>query len=88
MSAPLKPFVNDTQAVTIAGDLSVENGLDAVTLSGSLEITRDKAGLAHAKELRTLLTAIVESLEGNASLPERVISNDDSPTYVSNSFGT
>jgi hypothetical protein len=88
MNAPLKPFANDTQAITLAGDLSVENGTDAVTLSGSLELTRDKVGLARAKELQTILAAIISSLEADTSLPASVDVKDEKPTYVPNPFGS
>lgn len=88
MSTTLKPFDNDSQAVVVAGDLSVENGTDVVTLSGSLEITKDKQGLARAKALQALLGGIVGVLESEPSLPEKLAREDNPPSYVSNPFGT
>jgi hypothetical protein len=49
----MKPFANDITSITV-GDLAAENGADAVTLSGSLEITRDKTGLKRAQTLKAL----------------------------------
>jgi O-succinylbenzoate synthase len=88
VNAPLKPFANETQSLILAGDLSVENGVDVVTLSGSLEITRDKVGLARAKELQAILAVIVSSLEADASLPAEITVKDEKPTYVPNPFGS
>ena len=48
--AIIKPFGDDSSSVGIGG-LTVENGLDRVVLYGSLEITRDRAGLGLAREL-------------------------------------
>ncbi len=43
----LTPFADDAVSIGI-GELTVENGTDQVSLHGSLDITRDKQGLAHA----------------------------------------
>lgn len=66
----MKPFADD-RASTSIGALSVENGSHAVTLSGSLEITRDKVGLKRAQALRALADALCQALEGT-DLPEKV----------------
>jgi hypothetical protein len=66
----MKPFADDS-AVDSIGDLSAENASDAVTLSGSVEITRDKAGLKRAQALKALADAICGELEG-ADLPDRL----------------
>ena len=52
MSTPtMKPYADDAASMTI-GDLTLENGRDCVAVGGSLDLTRDKAGLAHARALR------------------------------------
>jgi hypothetical protein len=66
----MKPFADDS-AVDSIGDLSAENASDAVTLSGSIEITRDKAGLKRAQSLKALVDAICGELEA-ADLPDRL----------------
>ena len=53
------------------GGLTVENGTEAIALYGQVDITRDRAGLARARELLGFLQAAVALLEGQV-LPERV----------------
>lgn len=73
-----KPFANDTDALNIAGDaINIVNGTTRVTLSGDLTITRDKAGLANALALYKALGAIVETLQGDASLPAKLPDESD-----------
>jgi len=66
----MKPFV-DASASTTIGELAAENGTGAVMLSGSLEITRDKAGLKRAHALKALADAICAELEAG-DLPDHV----------------
>ena len=66
----MKPFADDTASTTI-GELAAENGTGAVILSGSLEITRDKAGLKRAHALKALADAICAKLEAD-DLPDHV----------------
>lgn len=62
----IKPFADDEGASSI-GDLAIENGTAAVVISGSVEITRDQAGLKHARALKQLADGLVAELEaGNA----------------------
>lgn len=65
----LRPFVDDAATLTIGG-LTVENGRDRVALYGSLDLSRDKAGLADARALLALLTRAVAALEAEPSLPD------------------
>ena len=81
----LRPFADDS-ASSAVGELTVENGRDRVALYGSLDLTRDRAGLAHARELRALLDAVVQALEGDPALPDR-LSPPDAPATVRNPFG-
>lgn len=57
-----RPYADEATALKI-GDLTIENGLDRISLFGSLDLTRDTAGLQHAKMLRDLLEAVVTELE-------------------------
>ena len=67
----MKPYADDATSVTI-GDLTLENGRDCVAVGGSLDLTRDKAGLAHARALKAILDAVVHALESDAALPDKV----------------
>jgi hypothetical protein len=66
----IKPFQNEEDSIAI-GDLTVENRLDRISLYGSLEITRDKAGLALAKEIKALLDDTVAALQAE-HLPDHI----------------
>lgn len=66
----LQPFANEADSITI-GDLTIENRLDRLELYGSVQITRDKEGLALAQELKALLDATLQILESE-DLPEQV----------------
>ena len=64
------PYADESAAHQI-GDLTIENRLDRISLFGSLNLTRDKAGLQHARTLRDLLAAAVAELERlGMALPE------------------
>lgn len=65
-----RPFQNEEQSFNI-GDLTIENRLDRIEVYGSVQITRDKTGLEHAKALKKLLDAIVSVLE-SAPLPDAI----------------
>ncbi|SAL71284.1 hypothetical protein AWB71_04342 [Caballeronia peredens] len=76
-----KPFANDTDVLNIAGDaINIVNGKTRVTVSGDLTIARDQAGLANALALHRALGAIVESLQGDASLPAKLPDEPAAPT--------
>ena len=70
MPEPFTPFADDAAALTIGG-MTVENGTDRVILSGSLDITRDRQGLDHAKALRVALDAVIAALEAEKVLPAK-----------------
>lgn len=57
----IKPFANESDSMPIGG-LTVENRTDRVQIYGSADITRDKAGLEVAKQLKALVDATVEAL--------------------------
>ena len=70
MADPFKPFTDDASVLTIGG-LTVENGTDRVSLSGSLDLARDRQGLDHARALRAALDAIITALEVDKALPAK-----------------
>ena len=65
----LVPFADDATSVSIA-ELTIENGTERIALYGSLDITRDKVGLARARALKALLDQAVRHLETVQNLPE------------------
>ena len=81
----MKPYADDAASMTI-GDLTLENGQDCVAVGGSVDLTRDKAGLAHARALKAALDAIVHALESEAALPDKV-APPKAATEVKNPFG-
>jgi hypothetical protein len=70
VAEPFKPFADDTAALTIGG-LTIENGTDRVTLSGSLDLARDRQGLDHAKALQVALNGVIAALEAEKTLPAK-----------------
>ena len=81
----LTPFADDSTSLSI-GDLTVENGTDMLALYGSLNITRDQAGLKHARDLLALLKATVHALEQAHGLPEKIAETTEAPKMVKNPF--
>ena len=80
-----RPYADEAAALQI-GDLTIENRLDRVSLFGSLDLTRDTAGLHHARMLRDLFAAIVAELERpGIELPE--VTKIASTDTVKNPFG-
>lgn len=67
----ISPFQNDEEAATLDG-LTIENSQQRIALYGNIGLTRDKKGLADARELRDLFDEIVRTLEGDKQLPDRV----------------
>ena len=71
MAEPFKPYANESDVLRI-GDLEIENRVDRVILTGDVVLTRDKAGLALAKDLLTLMRNVVKALEDDKQLPDVV----------------
>ncbi|NMM07422.1 hypothetical protein [Polaromonas sp.] len=69
MSQDFKPYANEADVLRI-GDLEIENRVDRVTLTGDVVLTKDKAGLALATELQSLIGRIVDALQAEKQLPE------------------
>ena len=66
-----KPYASESDVLRI-GALEIENRVDRVTLTGDVVLTRDQAGLALARELQALLGQVVQALEAEEKLPEKV----------------
>jgi hypothetical protein len=66
----IKPFRNERDSLQI-GDLAVENRIDRISIYGSIDITRDKEGLALARQLKKILDLTLAELE-KEELPERI----------------
>jgi hypothetical protein len=71
MIEKFKPYANEADVLRI-GDLEIENRVDRVSLTGDVVLTKDKAGLALAKELQALVDDVVNALEADKQLPEVV----------------
>lgn len=65
-----RPYANEADVLQIGG-LQIENRLDRITISGDIDLTADRAGLAQARELQHLLASIVERLESQ-DLPDKL----------------
>ena len=72
MAVPtFSPYADDAASLSLGG-LTVENGTERVALYGQIDLTRDKAGLKLARELKAVLDAAVRHLEAAHDLPEQV----------------
>ena len=72
MNNDFKPYDNESDVIRI-GDLEIENRVDRVALMGDVVLTKDKVGLALAKELQALLGNIIQCLESDDKLPDAVV---------------
>jgi hypothetical protein len=80
----IKPYANERDSLGI-GDLTVENRTDQVSIYGSIDLTRDKEGLRHARALRALMDAVITALESEKDLPDK-IAPPEQPEEVKNPF--
>ncbi len=80
----MKPFADDSAATSV-GDMRLENGRDRIAAYGSLDLTRDQAGLALAREMRQVLDAVIQVLEADGALPAAV-APPKRPSSVPNPF--
>lgn len=71
MTQEFVPYANESDVLRTGG-LEIENRIDRVSMTGDVVITKDKAGLALAKELQSLAGDIVKSLEADKQLPMTV----------------
>jgi hypothetical protein len=71
MSETLRPFENEQDSLVIDA-LTIENRIDQLEIYGSMAITRDKIGLAHALQLKQILDAAVIALQHDPALPDQI----------------
>lgn len=84
MPLSFKPFADESSVVTV-DQMTVENRLDRVIVTGSIEITHDKAGLAKAEALLALLQPVLQHLQRQAAvLPDHVVTA--APSTTANPF--
>jgi len=67
----IKPYQNESEALAIGG-LTIENRTDRVTIYGSIQLTRDMIGLAHARALKAVVDNVVQALAQDKHLAEKV----------------
>ena len=75
------PYANEADVLHI-GNLTIENRVDRITVSGDIDFTRDKAGQADARKLHKLLTDVLAKLDAAdlpARLPPPAIEHVDNP---------
>ena len=70
----MNPFQNESESASIGG-LTIENRTDRVSIYGTLDITRDKAGQRDARALKQLVDAIVAALDGT-DLREKIAKSE------------
>jgi hypothetical protein len=80
----LSPFANESESLGI-DELTIENRTDRVSIYGSIDLTRDKEGLAHARTLKALLEKVVQVLEADRHLPDK-LPPPEPPESVKNPF--
>jgi hypothetical protein len=68
---PFMAFQNETDSFQI-GDITVENRLDRISIYGSLDITKDKRGLADALVLKRIIDASIEEMKRDKNLPDKI----------------
>ncbi len=79
----ISPFQNDDEAASLDG-LTIENSRKRIAIYGNIGLTRDKKGLANARELRDLMNEIVRTLESDEHLPDEI--SHGSTKFVNNPF--
>lgn len=84
MKQTISPFANESESLEI-GHLTIENRTDRVSFYGSIDFTRDKGGLEHAWILKAVLDKVVQALETERNLPDK-IAPPDMPDEVANPF--
>jgi hypothetical protein len=83
-----KAYSNDDDVLNIQGDaLTVTNGTTRVVVAGTLEITKDKRGLKAALALKQALDSVVDALQAEGNLPDKIKDEPDAkPGVTDNPF--
>ena len=84
MKKTISPFTSESESLGI-GELTIENRTDRISIYGNIDLTRDKAGLEHARMLKAVLDEVVQALESEKTLPDK-IAPPDMPDEVTNPF--
>ena len=84
MKKTISPLTSESESLGI-GDLTIENRTDRISIYGNIDLTRDKSGLEHARMLKAVLDRVVQVLENERDLPDR-IAPPDTPDEVANPF--
>lgn len=71
MQQPFMAFENDTDGFS-AGDLTITNSTDVITIEGILKITKDKEGLEAALKLKRAVDAAIDALRRDRNLPDSI----------------
>lgn len=64
-------YENETDSFLI-DNFTVENKFDRISFYGSLEITKDIAGLEHALKLKRIIDAAIDALKRDKQLPDSI----------------
>lgn len=75
------PYANEADLLQV-GNLTLENRLDRITVSGDIDLTADRQGLAAARLLHDLLGEVVAALEAKSlpgHLPAPAVRKVDNP---------
>jgi hypothetical protein len=74
-------YANDDDVLNIQGDaLTISNGTSRITISGTLDIAKDKRGLEAALALQQAIGSVVAALQAQAALPEKLDDALPAPT--------
>ena len=71
MQQPFMAYENDTDGFT-SGELHIQNGIDTITIEGTLNITKDKEGLEAALKLKRAVDAAIDALKRDRNLPDSI----------------
>lgn len=66
----IDPYKNESDSQQIGG-ITVENRLDRVSIYGSIDLTKDKEGLAAAQQLKIILDLALAELD-KTELPDKI----------------
>ncbi len=64
-------YENETDTFEI-DELNVKNQYNQIRIYGSLNLTKDQEGLAHALKLKRIIDASIYALRNDKNLPKRI----------------